>query len=147
RGGEVGVEDGDDALGEPGERLPEQVLEAGEVVGHRTQRDTGTCGDPAVRGAGDALVGDEVEGGRDDALAALRVGVSGGHGNGLSERFGTAAQWRRVRSTPASSRASRPANGTTSRPARRLAASATIPTTGGDSTNPRRMSQETIVRP
>ena len=50
-------------------------------------------------------------------------------------------------SATARSIAATPAAGTTSSPTRRLVASAISPTTGGEATNPIRISQVTAVRP
>jgi hypothetical protein len=76
---QVALEDGHDLVGEPGEGLLQQFVDAAEVVGHRAERHPGPGGDPAVGDTGDALVGDVVERGGENALASLRISVPGGH--------------------------------------------------------------------
>src|SRR5690606_11152438 len=85
-GGEVLLEEGHHMVGVAGERFQQYVVDAGEVVRHRAQRDLGAGGDLAVGDAGDALLGDQVEGGGEDAVAAVGVRVSGGHGRGRAVR-------------------------------------------------------------
>src|SRR6478735_8606605 len=63
-------------VGEPAERLAQQLVDAREVVGHGAERHVGGGGHLPVGRAGDAPLGDDVEARVDDPVAAVRVGPS-----------------------------------------------------------------------
>ncbi len=87
-----------DAPGERGERLPQEFVHPREVVRHRPQRDVGELRDPPVRGARDAVLGDALHRGLDDAFAPVRIGAAGPL---FRHEVPTSAGWRFVCRSPA----------------------------------------------